>query len=151
MSILCDKRSNTNIGIEISVIPKEFLFSSIHRLWWQRTLPGILPSSDKWRPSNMSIRYDAVTMSSSFLSRPNLSAVQFVEKTGHFLKTEVCRTSYRSTELIRNSKPALDQIPVDCNQNRFTTARLILSRYYYYHRKWHEIHEPHLWKEGERK
>lgn len=54
----------------------------------------------------MNIRYDAVTMSSSFLSRPNLSAVQFVEKTGHFLKTEVCRTSYRSTELIRNSKPS---------------------------------------------
>jgi len=53
----------------------------------------------------VNIRYDAATMSSSFLSKPNLSTAQFVEKTGHLLKTEVIRTSCRSTELIRNSKP----------------------------------------------
>jgi len=54
----------------------------------------------------VNIRYDAATMSSSFLSKPNLSTAQFVEKTGHLLKTEVIRTSCRSTELIRNSKPS---------------------------------------------
>ena len=54
----------------------------------------------------MNIRYAAVIMSSNFLSRGDILTVQFVEKPGHFLKTEVFQTSYRSTELIRNSKPS---------------------------------------------
>ncbi|PWU81908.1 MAG: hypothetical protein DLM72_04425 [Candidatus Nitrosopolaris wilkensis] len=52
----------------------------------------------------MNIRYAAVIMSSNFLSKGEILTVQFVEKPGHFLKTEVFQTLYRSTELIRNSK-----------------------------------------------
>jgi hypothetical protein len=54
----------------------------------------------------VNIRYAAVIMSSNFLSKGEILTVQFVEKPGHFLKTEVFQTLYRSTELIRNSKPS---------------------------------------------
>jgi hypothetical protein len=54
----------------------------------------------------VNIRYAAVIMSSNFLSRGDILTVQFVEKPGHLLKTEVFQTFYRSTELIRNSEPS---------------------------------------------
>ncbi len=73
----------------------------------------------------MKIRYAAVIMSSNFLSREDILTVQFVEKPGHFLKTEVFQTLCRSTELIRNSKPST-RPNTDCLQFAVTIVVLIL-------------------------
>ena len=73
----------------------------------------------------MKIRYAAVIMSSNFLSREDILTVQFVEKPGHFLKTEVFQTFYRSTEPIRNSKPS-NRPNTHCLEFALTIVVLIL-------------------------